>query len=193
MNTIFFLIIKNKQTLITFLLLFKTVILKHYVNILSIISILSASASCNCSYCWHLVLVVRVSDMAPRCRSRWASSLASRRRCCFVVVGSGIPSCGCIRRILRLVFVVVVFGYFIVGGVSLFLSLSDYRCWCRCRWVSYRQRRLVVVVVVGFSSSLLSLSAASRRSLKSLIYIRLNMRATTMDLQHLEKNGPAAL
>ena len=39
----------------------------------------------------------------------WKSlSSASRRRCCFVVVVSGVPSCGLVCRILRLVVVVVV-------------------------------------------------------------------------------------
>ena len=77
--------------------------LKNYVNILSIIATLSPSTSCCRCRCWRLGFGASSSK----------SSLSASRRCLyFVVVGSGVPSCGCARRILRLV----------VGGV---LSLSS--------------------------------------------------------------------
>ena len=102
-NTKFSLIVKIKQNLISyynasfFLLFFEIVRMKKYVNILSNIAALSPSASCRRCRCWHLVVVVGVLASAPRHQS-W-------RRRCFVVVGSGVSSCGCIRRLLRLVVV----------------------------------------------------------------------------------------
>ena len=59
-------------------------------------------------------------------------ALVSRRPCCLVVVSSGVPSCGCFRRLLRLIVVFFVIGSLIVGGVSLLLLLSLFSASC-CR------------------------------------------------------------
>ena len=78
-------------------------------------------------------------------------SSASHFRCCFVVVGSSVPFCGCFHWLLRLVLVVFIVGYLIFSGVSLLLLSSD-SCCLRC------QRSLVVVVgggVVVFSDKLI--------------------------------------
>ena len=87
------------------------------------------------------------------------------------------------------------------ASLPLLLSAPRRRCCCRrivvvvgvsSSLVAFlcRCRRLLFVVVV---SILLLLSAASRNSLKSVVYIRLTMHATTMELQHKAHNGPAAL
>ena len=141
------LIIKNKQNFIrycnasSFVFLFKTVILKHYVNILSIIAILLPSASCNCCCCWHLVVVVGVLASAPRCKScrHWrlvviavlslsaAASLlvdvsvgfcASSLLSLLLVILSSVASRSCCHCRLLVVDVVVV-GCLIINGVSL--------------------------------------------------------------------------
>ena len=126
--------------------------------------------------CWHLIIVV-VVGVSSLLLASWLWRLVVY----FVVVGvsslflffvgSGVPYCGCIRRLLHLVvvviFVVVVvlifFGYLFVGDVSLLLLLSASRRWCRCHWVSYRWRRLVVVIVVVLLFLLSSSAAASCR------------------------------
>ena len=63
-------------------------------------------------------------------------------------------------------------------------SLTPAASFCRC---SFR------IVIVFVSVLLLLLSAASCRYFKGLVYIRLNMRATTMEPQHQSQNGPAAI
>ena len=68
----------------------------------------------------------------------------------------------------------------VVAGVSLLLSSLDYG------------RRRLVVVVVGFLSSLSS-EAVSRIPMNRLFYIRLTMHTTTMETQHQAKNGPVAV
>ena len=152
----------------------------------------------HCRRC-HLivVIVVGVSDLAPRClicRCRslvviavssfptetslpvamsvgfWASSLLSSL---LDILFSLASLCCCRRRLLAVG--VVVIGCLIVGGVSLYFSSA---C-CRHR---HHWRSLVVVVVVGVAEFS-----------EKLVYIRLTMHATTMDPQHQSQNGPAAL
>ena len=161
-------------------------------------------------------------------------SSAFRRRCwqCVVVVGGSVPYLGWFFRLRRLFFKVVLIG---VSSSLLFRrcrqrrtflwlrpSASAPRRRCRRFWVSYCQRRLVVVVIFGLSLSALSLlgillsaaslccrprrllvvgcvvlslslAAASRRFLKILVYIRFTMHETTIEPQHQEQNGTAAL
>ena len=79
-NTTFLLIIKNKQTLIRYcnassLFFFETVILKNYVNILSIIATLLPFTSRLHRRCLGLVIVVDVSASAPHHWSRCRRSL----------------------------------------------------------------------------------------------------------------------
>ena len=72
-STIFFLIIRNKQTLIRycndsfFVFYFWNGKTENYVNCLSMIFTLSPSASCHGCHCWCLVVVVAVSASSP-CR-----------------------------------------------------------------------------------------------------------------------------
>ena len=69
----------------------------------------------------HRLFVVVVGDLP--------SSLASSRRCYFFVVGSGVPFCGCLFCLLRLIVVVI------VGNLSSslgLLSLAASGCFC-CR------------------------------------------------------------
>ena len=110
----------------------------------------------------HLVTIIVVGVLPLLLESqirRLVVEIVGCRR--LVVVGSNVPSCGCVFRILRLVDVVFVVGYFIVGGLFL-LSLSSSSCrQCHFCWVSYRQRRLVFVVVIGLLSSS-SLAASCR-------------------------------
>ena len=113
--------------------------LKNYVNILSIIATFLPLVSCRYFRCWRLGFGASSSK---------SQSSASRHCPFFVVVGSGVLSCGCVRRILHL----------LVRGVLSLLS-----------------------------------AAASQSSMKSLVYIRLTMHATTMDPQHQAQNGPSAL
>ena len=133
------------------------------------VSLLSAASFCCCR-----ILVVVVSVLL---------SLVESSRCrCFVVVGSGFPPCGLFHRILRL-FNVVVVG--VLSSLLGILLLAASRC-CHCR-------RLLVVVGGGGGILSLLLAAASRRSLKSLVYIRLAMHSTNMEPQHQVHNGPDAL
>ena len=76
--------------------------------------------------------------------------------------------------------------YFVVVSSSLGLLLSAASCCC-CR----RCQTLVIFVGGGVLSLSLLSAATSRRSLNSLVYIRLTMDATTMDPQHQAQNGPA--
>ena len=74
LNTTSSLINNNKQIFLSycntsFFVFFETLRLKNYVNLLSIIAILSPLASCCRCCCWRLVVVVGVSDAAPHCRS----------------------------------------------------------------------------------------------------------------------------
>ena len=63
---------------------------------------LSLSASRSRNRCWYTSIFVEVVVVGTRpCR-------------CFVVVGSGVPYCDCVRRLLRI----------IAGGVLLLLSAS---------------------------------------------------------------------
>ena len=134
------------------LFFFETVILKNYVNVLSIISTLSPSASCCWRHCWRLGFGALLSKSAS------SASCCCR---CFVVVGSGVPYCGCARWLLRLVIVIVFVVSFIVGSVSLLFLSSDSHCRCRRCWVSYLRRRLIVVVFVGLLSSASASAVAS--------------------------------
>ena len=191
------LIIKDKKNLIrycnasSFVVVFRNGKTEKYVNILSIISTLSPSASHRRCRCWRLVVVVDISSslLFHRCQQRstlsWLHPSASaprRRRCC---------RCRCHWVSFcrwRLVVVVVVEFLSLVSSSLGVLSLTA-SCCCYCC-------RLVVVIVVdvgGVLSLSLLLSAASRRSLKFLVYIRLAMHETTMDPQHIEKNGTALL
>ena len=132
------------------------------VVVVGVLSLLSASRI------WHLVVEVVVgvlsSSLFRRCWQR-------RFLLCLRPLASA-PCCRCRHR-----------WSLIVGGFSLLLSSLDSCRWLYHSWVSYR-RRLVVVVAVVVNGGVLSLSAASRRSLKRLVYIRLTMNATTMDPQN---------
>ena len=193
-NPTFLPIIKNKQNLIrycnasSFFLLFKTLRLKNYVNILSIIATLSPSASfCRCR-CWRLVVVIGVSDLENRHRSR-------RCRHLVVVAVSLFLEAASILVAASVVFCAL-------SSLPLLLGLSSSAA-SRC---CFRRRLLVVgvvVVVVVIRShivggvSLLSstslLAAELRSSLKILVYIWLTMHTTTMEPQHQSQNGPALL
>ena len=113
--TTFLMIIKNKQKLIRycntsfFVVIFRNgnteKACEYFINYCHIVDVgiswlLSLLVSCRC--CWRL-----------GCGASSSKSLLLASRCChcFVIVDSGVPSCGCVRRILLL----------IVGGV-LFLS-----------------------------------------------------------------------
>ena len=98
--------------------------------------------------------------------------------------------CWLFYRWQRLVVVVVVGFSSSVSSLLGVLSLTSSCCCCCCCRCCLA---VIVVVVVGDVLLLLLLLAESRHSLKILVYIRLVMHATTMELQHLEKNGPAAL
>ena len=63
-----------------------------------------------------------------------SSALESCRFRCFFVVGSVVPSCGCVCQILQLVVVVVVVGSLIFGGVLLLSFFSDSRRRFRRHW-----------------------------------------------------------
>ena len=140
--------------------------------VVSVCLSLSSAASLCCRFCRLLVVIVGFLS---------ASSASFRCRC-FVVVSSGVPSCVCFRRLLRIVFVVVV----AFSSSSLGLLLLAASCFCR-------YPRLLVVVVVGGGVLSLSSEAASRISLKSFVYIRLTVHETTMDPQHQAQNGPGVL
>ena len=120
-----------------------------------VVRILSSSLAMWCSrrrQCplyWLLLLA-----SAPRRQSR-------RRCCCRIVAVTGSPLLVAASLILLLVGVFVVVRSLIISSVSFLSSLSGSCRWCRRCWVSYCPRRLVVVVIFGFSS--LSVAAASQR------------------------------
>ena len=143
-------------------------------------------------HCWCLVVIVGVSDSAP-----WHRSY---HRCCFVVVS--VSSLSEAAYLLVAASVGFCASFPLSSSSSLGLSsleasfccflwqillpllsslgvllLAVSRCCCCCR------RRIVVVVVVFGGVLSLSSSMASRRSMKRLVYIRLNMHETTMELQ----------
>ena len=109
--------IKNKESLIRYcntlslLLFFETVRLKNYVNLLLIIAIVAVGVLSSLSLleyynrCWRLGSGASLLKL---------SASASFRCWCFVVVGSCVPSCGCVRLLQRL----------IVGGVLLLSSAA---------------------------------------------------------------------
>ena len=131
---------------------------------------------------------------------QWESRCRYFCQCLVVVVGVSLSLAASVCCRCWILVVVV--------GVSLSLLAS---CCCRCSVVvagsvpscdCFRRllsdsaprccccsRNLVVVVGVSLSSS----AAASRRSLKISVYIRLTMHATTMEPQHQEHNVPAVL
>ena len=75
LNTIFSLIIINKETLIRycdtsfFFVIFQTVRLKTMLIFYQLLT-LSPSASRHCCRCWNIIIVVGVSAVAPHCRRR---------------------------------------------------------------------------------------------------------------------------
>ena len=96
-----------------------------------------------------------------------------RRSFCWIILSDLAPRCSC---------------HFWRLSVAICVSLSSAASLFCCR-----RRLLVFVVVSGVLSLSVFLSAASRRSLKILVYIRITTHATTMEPQHQVQNGPDAI